>query len=139
MIDIGGFEMDDESLDVESKIETPDLSCPKCGGLLPAQLGEIECVLCDAHVKVDHPPTRRAWVAEKIRCKTCSSLLLVGVDKRPANLQCSSCESQFIVTPHIPKAEVQCPSCDRKMRLSKRPGSRQISCPACSISFKVSF
>ncbi len=131
--------MTDESLDVMSKVTPPDLSCPKCGGLLPSELGEITCILCETKVKVDHPPTRRAWAEEKIRCNTCSSLLLVGVEKRPARIQCSSCESQFQVTPNVPKAEVQCPSCERRMRLTKKPGSRDISCPACSTAFKVTF
>ena len=50
-----------EALSVESKVAPPPLSCPKCGGLLPSGLGEINCTLCDARVRVDHAATRRKW------------------------------------------------------------------------------
>ena len=40
-----------EALSVESKVAPLPLSCPKCGGLLPSGLGEINCTLCDARVR----------------------------------------------------------------------------------------
>ena len=43
-----------EELSVESKVAPPPLSCPKCKGLLPSGLGELQCTLCEARVRVDH-------------------------------------------------------------------------------------
>ena len=128
-----------DELIVESAIAPPDLSCPKCDGLLPPNLGELSCLLCSANVKVEHPITRRAWQEEKVACPSCSAVLISGVDRRPANLQCSTCDSQFEIIPNAPKAEVQCPACQRRIRLKKRPGEREISCPACATDFRVRY
>lgn len=129
----------EEEFSVESTIAVPDLSCPKCDGLLPNALGILACELCGANVEIDHPVTRRDWAEEKVACPNCNSVLLTGVEKRPANVQCSSCDCQFTVTPCAPRAEVQCPSCERRLRLKKRPGHRDITCPACEAGFRVSF
>ena len=56
----------DEHLTVESRIAPPALSCPKCSGLLPSALGDIECELCGANVRTDHEPTRTKWMKEKL-------------------------------------------------------------------------
>ena len=130
--------MEDE-LVVESAISPPDLSCPKCGGLLPPHLGDIVCTLCDAQVRIKHPITRQAWAEEKVACPSCNSVLISGVDKRPANLQCATCDSHFKITPNVPKAEVQYPSCARRIRMKKNPGNRDVTCPACETMFRVSF
>ena len=131
--------MEEEELVVESSIAPPDLSCPKCDGLLPANLGEISCALCGAEVRIEHPVTRRAWAEEKIACPSCSTVLIAGVDKRPANLQCATCDSHFQVVPNIPRVEVQCPLCERRIRMKKKPGAREITCPACENMFRVKF
>ena len=132
--------MSDEDIPgVESRIDTPDLSCPKCKNLLPSGLGEIKCVMCKVDVKVEHEGTRKLWREEKISCPSCSKVLVCGVDKRPANLQCSSCLVHFVLNPNRPKVEIACPSCERKLRMNKRPGEREISCPACEAEFKIKF
>lgn len=130
---------DEETPGVESRIATPDLSCPRCENLLPSGLGVIKCTMCNAEVKVEHEVTKRSWREEKVSCPECSKVLISGVDKRPANLQCSSCQTHFILKPHRPKVEIACPSCDRKLRFNKRPGEREISCPACETEFKIKF
>ena len=48
------MESDEEQKSVESRVAPPDLSCPKCNGLLPSKLGKIRCVLCDVEVNVEH-------------------------------------------------------------------------------------
>ncbi|MBT3476369.1 MAG: hypothetical protein HN458_00290 [Euryarchaeota archaeon] len=128
-----------EELTVESRISPPALSCPKCDGLLPNELGELTCTLCNARVRVDHPVTRRKWSEEKLGCPECGKVLVAGVNKRPAHLRCASCSTHFTLTPHIPRVEVSCPGCNRQLRMKRRPGERQIDCPACSKSFKVTF
>ena len=130
---------EDETPGVESRIDTPDLSCPRCNNLLPSGLGLITCVMCKAEVNVEHEGTRKLWREEKISCPSCSKVLVCGVDKRPANLQCSSCKSHFILKPNRPKIEIECPSCQRKLRMNKKPGEREINCPACEAVFKVKF
>ncbi len=129
----------EEDLTVESAISPPDLSCPKCEGLLPPELGEVSCILCDAKVRVEHPVTRRAWAEEKVACPSCNSVLISGVERRPASLQCSTCDSQFQIAANVPKTEIQCPSCERRIRMKKRPGQRDITCPACETMFRVNF
>ena len=120
----------EEDLAVESAIAPPDLSCPKCEGLLPPELGEISCLLCDAKVRVEHPVTRRAWTEEKVACPSCNSVLISGVDRRPASLQCSTCARQFQIVANVPKAGI---------RMKKQPGQRDITCPACETMFRVNF
>ena len=128
-----------EELTVESRISPPALSCPKCNGLLPNELGELTCKLCNARVRVDHPVTRRKWREEKLGCPECGKVLVAGVNKRPAHLQCASCSTHFTLTPHTQRVEISCPGCERQLRMKRRPGERQIECPACSKSFKVTF
>ena len=129
----------DEQLTVESRIAPPSLSCPKCNGLLPSGLGDIECVLCGAHVRTDHEPTRTKWMNERISCPSCSKVLIAGVDHRPAELRCGGCEAQLTLTAKVVRVEIECPSCHRGLRMIQRPGQRMIDCPACSTTFKVSF
>ena len=124
---------------IESRIAPPSLTCPKCQEMLPPELGELKCLMCESKVKVEHPVTRRKWKEEKISCPECEKVLIVGVDKRPANLQCASCEHRFTVHPNIPRVEVTCPGCDRQLRMKKRPGKRNIECPACDTKFNVKF
>ena len=126
--------LEEETPGIESKIGAPDLSCPKCDQLLPNGLGIIHCVMCKSDVKVEHEGTRKKWRQEKVSCPDCSKILVVGVDKRPANLQCSACGSHFVLNPHKPKVEISCPACDRKLRMNKRPGEREVLCPACDVS-----
>ena len=128
-----------ETPGIESRIPTPDLSCPKCNNLLPQGLGIIQCVMCGSKVKVEHEGTRKKWREEKVGCPVCSKVLVVGVGKRPANLQCSACHSHFVLKPNSPKVEISCPSCNRKLRMNKKPGEREITCPACEAEFKISF
>ena len=128
-----------EELSVESTIAPPALSCPKCNGMLPMRLGDIECTLCNAKVRVNHPGTRKAWMKEKISCPSCSSVLVAGVDKRPAELKCGSCNTYFMLTRKVPRIEVECPGCERTLRMRRRPGRREIECPACSTGFSVNF
>lgn len=130
---------DEETPGVESRIPTPDLSCPRCDNLLPSGLGVIKCEMCKSEVKVEHEGTRREWREEKVGCPECSKVLICGVDKRPANLQCSSCNTHFVLKPNRPKVEVSCPSCERKLRMNKRPGTRPITCPACDTEFEIKF
>ena len=129
----------DEEYTVESQVAPPVMRCPKCDGLLPSKLGELDCVLCDAEVRVDHPPTRRKWKEEKVACPECHKVLVAGVEDRPANLKCSSCATYFTLTAHVVKVEIRCPKCERKLRMNRRPGDRHIDCPACDTAFKVTF
>jgi len=139
MITDGDKMSDDEKPGVESRVATPDLSCPRCDNLLPSGLGIITCVMCKSKVEVEHEGTRRSWREEKVSCPECSKVLISGVGKRPANLQCASCHTHFVLNPHRPKVEITCPSCERKLRLNKRPGEREICCPACETEFKINF
>ena len=129
----------DEQLIVESKIAPPALSCPKCNGLLPSALGDIECELCGANVRVDHEPTRTQWMKERISCPSCSKVLIAGVDERPVELRCGGCDTQFTLAAKVIRVEIECPSCHRGLRMRQRPGERMITCPACDTGFKVSF
>ena len=124
---------------IESRIAPPPLSCPKCQELLPPALGEIQCTLCDSRVNVEHAVTRRKWKEEKVSCPECEKVRVVGVDKRPANLQCASCKASFTVHPNVPRVEVTCPGCERRLRMKRKPGKRNINCPACDTKFTVSF
>ena len=129
----------DETLTVESRIAPPPLSCPKCNGLLPSALGDIQSELCGANVRTDHAPTRKKWKEERLSCPSCSKVLIAGVDQRPAELRCGGCDTQFTLTAKVIRVEIQCPACDRSLRMKQRPGERTITCPACDVPFKVSF
>ena len=129
----------DEKISVESRIAPPALSCPKCNEMLPPKLGEIQCTMCSAKVKVEHEGTRKKWRNEKVSCPECEKVLIVGVDKRPANIQCVSCNCQFTVESNVPRVEIECPSCSRRLRIKKRPGKREIDCPACEDKFIIKF
>ena len=115
-----------EEFVIESKVSPPPLSCPKCNGMLPMKLGEIDCTLCDAKVRIDHPVTRRKWMEEKVSCPKCSKVLIAGVDSRPANLKCGMCDCYFTLTEQVPRVEVTCPGCQRQLRMKRRPGKREI-------------
>lgn len=128
-----------EEMFVESRISPPALSCPKCNEMLPLKLGEVQCLMCSARVKIEHEGTKKKWREEKVSCPGCDKVLIVGVDSRPANLQCASCECQFTVKPNIPKIEIACPGCDRRLRMKKKPGKREIDCPACEKKFVIKF
>jgi len=128
-----------EEFSVESRIAPPALSCPKCDEMLPSSLGELQCTMCSANVKVEHEGTRKKWRDEKIGCPQCEKVLIVGVDSRPANLQCASCDCQFTVKPNIPRVEIECPGCERRLRMKKKPGQRKIDCPACETKFNIRF
>lgn len=128
-----------EEVVVESRIAPPALTCPKCSSLLPSDLGVLTCTICSSNVKVEHPLTRRNWKDEKISCPECSKVLVVGVDKRPAQLKCGSCTTHFTVTKNVPRVEIACPGCERRLRMKRKPGERNIDCPACDTSFKVTF
>ena len=130
--------MTDEHV-VESRVAPPPLSCPKCDGLLPSGLGELDCTLCDARVRVDHQATRRKWMEEKVPCPACTKVLVAGVDHRPAELKCGSCEAFFTLAPNVPRVEIECPGCNRNLRMKRRPGKREIACPACPTEFVVHF
>ncbi|MCH1540542.1 MAG: hypothetical protein L7S56_03795 [Candidatus Poseidonia sp.] len=130
--------MSDEHV-VESKIQPPALSCPKCNGMLPMKLGEVTCKLCEARVRIDHAQTRKNWAQEKLSCPECSKVLIAGVDQRPAQLKCGSCETYFTLAEQTPRVEITCPGCERNLRMKRRPGERSIECPACETSFKVKF
>ena len=79
---------EEEEIRIESRIAPPPLTCPKCDELLPPELGEVNCLMCESKVKVEHPVTRRKWKDEKVSCPGCEKVLIVGVDSRPANIQC---------------------------------------------------
>ena len=128
-----------EEMFVESRISPPALSCPKCNEMLPLKLGEVQCLMCSARVKIEHEGTKKKWREEKVSCPGCDKVLIVGVDSRPANLQCASCDCQFTVKPNIPKIEIACPGCDRRLRMKKKPGKREIDCPACEKKFVIKF
>lgn len=128
-----------EERTVESRVAPPPLSCPKCDGLLPNELGEVRCTLCHARVRIDHPITRKKWSEEKVACPDCEKVLVVGVNKRPANLKCATCSCHFTLVPTVARVEISCPGCDRQLRMKRRPGERQIECPACDTTFKVTF
>ena len=128
-----------EEMFVESRISPPALSCPKCNEMLPLKLGEVQCLMCSARVKIEHEGTKKKWREEKVSCPGCDKVLIVGVDSRPANLQCASCECQFTVKPNIPKIEIACPGCDRRLRMKKKPGKREIDCTACDKKFVIKF
>ena len=92
--------------DVVSNIAPPVITCPSCEGMLPSELGLVTCVLCSVQVRVEHEPTRRAWVKEKVACPSCNSVLVAGADNRPARLRCGSCGDSFtllrvIITVHM--------------------------------------
>ncbi len=129
----------EEELSVESRVAPPPLSCPKCDGLLPTALGEIQCELCHANVRTEHEPTRKKWLNERLSCPSCSKVLIAGVDHRPAELRCGGCEAQFTLTAKVVRVEIECPGCKRGLRMKQRPGERTINCPACDTGFKVSF
>ena len=76
----------DEELTVESRIAPPPLSCPKCDGLLPSALGDIQCDLCNANVRTEHDPTRTKWMKERISCPSCSKVLIAGIDETGTHL-----------------------------------------------------
>ena len=128
-----------EERTVESRVAPPPLSCPKCNGLLPNELGEVRCTLCHARVRIDHPITRKKWSEEKVACPDCEKVLVVGVNKRPAHLKCATCSCHFTLVPTVARVEISCPGCDRQLRMKRRPGERQIECPACDTTFKVTF
>ena len=128
-----------EEMFVESRISPPALSCPKCSEMLPLELGEVQCQMCSARVKIEHEGTKKKWREEKVRCTGCDKVLIVGVDSSPANLQCASCDCQFTVKPNIKKIEIACPGCDRRLRMKKKPGKREIDCPACDKKFVIKF
>ena len=134
-----GWSIMDEELSVESRIAPPSLSCPKCDGLLPSALGEIQCELCQANVRVEHEPTRKKWANERLSCPSCSKVLIAGIDQRPAELRCGGCETQFTLAAKVIRVEIECPACNRGLRMKQRPGQRTINCPACETAFKVSF
>jgi DNA-directed RNA polymerase subunit M/transcription elongation factor TFIIS len=133
------MEVGEEQISVESRVAPPDLSCPKCNGLLPSKLGKVRCVLCEAEVNVEHKLTRKKWLEEKISCPECHTVLIAGVDDRPCHLKCSTCEIVFELKSHVKKVEIQCKKCDRKIRMNKRPGKRKITCPSCEEPLIVRF
>ena len=59
------MESDEEQKSVESRVAPPDLSCPKCNGLLPSKLGKIRCVLCDVEVNVEHKSPEKSGLKKK--------------------------------------------------------------------------
>ena len=131
--------MSDEIPEIESKIASPTIDCPRCDSILPHELGEVTCRVCAAVVRIDHKPTRDAWMDEKVGCPSCSKILRVGVDERPCALRCSSCSIVFKVTRKVVKVEGDGPSCERQLRIRPKPGKRRFDCPACSESFFVTF
>ena len=128
-----------EEFVIESKVSPPPLSCPKCKGMLPMKLGEINCTLCDAKVRIEHPVTRRKWMEEKVSCPECSKVLVAGVDTRPAELKCGMCDTYFTLVEQTPRVEISCPGCNRQLRMKRRSGKREIECPACDTEFTVRF
>ncbi len=124
---------------IESRISPPPVDCPNCDHLMPTALGEIGCVVCGAVVRIEHEPTRKAWIDEKAPCPACAAILVVGLDDRPAELRCAACKHEFSLVHKAIKAEIECPSCERHLRIKQRPGSRELTCPACSERFKVTF
>lgn len=130
---------DDDPITVESRHAPPTVHCPNCDSMMPHKLGEISCAICSSVVRVDHKPTRRDWVTEKVSCPSCSEILIAGIDERPCGLKCSSCSTIFKLVSKEVKVEVSCPSCKRTLRLKPRPGSRNLTCPACDETFLVTF
>ena len=102
--------------DVVSNIAPPVITCPSCEGMLPSELGLVTCVLCSVQVRVEHEPTRRAWVKEKVACPSCNSVLVAGADNRPARLRCGSCGDSFTLLRARPKVDIHCPSCEAHLR-----------------------
>ena len=125
--------------EVESRVSPPPAHCPQCNSLLPDDLGILKCVTCSAQVKVEHFPTREAWMKEKVTCPSCRHVLVAGVDTRPADIRCSKCKHEFTLSKKIIKVEIECPACDRGLRITQRPGERKLRCPACMEIFKISF
>lgn len=125
--------------EVESRVSPPPAHCPQCNSLLPDDLGILDCVTCSAKVKVEHFPTKEAWMKEKVTCPSCRHVLVAGVDTRPADIRCSKCKHEFTLSKKIIKVEIECPACDRGLRITQRPGERKLRCPACMEIFKISF
>ena len=125
--------------EIESRIAPPPAHCPNCESLLPSNLGVLECVVCTAQVKVEHPPTRELWEHEKVTCPSCRHVLVAGVESRPADIRCANCKHEFTLSPKVIKVEINCPACDRGLRIPQRPGERKLRCPACQEGFKVNF
>lgn len=125
--------------EIESKFAPPLVNCPKCDGMLPQGLGEIECILCGALSRVSHQPTVKALKEEKVQCPHCMIAVEAGTEKRPVELSCGACSGMFTLTRKIVKVEVQCPSCEANLRIRPRPGKRELTCPGCQNAFLVTF
>ena len=141
----GGTTMTEEQEDtlvayeIMSRISPPPANCPSCDSLLPSNLGELDCVVCSAKVRVEHEPTRHDWLNEKVTCPACRHVLVAGTDVRPADLRCASCRHEFTLSPKVIKVEIKCPACERGLRITQRPGERNLKCPACQEGFRVTF
>ena len=125
--------------EIMSRICPPPAYCPSCESLLPSNLGELDCVVCSAKVRVEHEPTREAWLNEKVTCPSCHHVLVAGTDVRPADLRCAKCRHEFTLSPKVLKVEMKCPACERSLRITQRPGTRNLKCPACQEGFRVTF
>lgn len=125
--------------EIMSRISPPPANCPSCESLLPSNLGELDCVVCSAKVRVEHEPTRHDWLNEKVTCPACRHVLVAGTDVRPADLRCASCRHEFTLSPKVIKVEIKCPACERGLRITQRPGERNLKCPACQEGFRVTF